>query len=70
MRGTECADDLKVPQRDPKWPSFLQKLKTFGYFENELEGSCRYRERLAAAEEYFMDQRQRERGGEGEEEEL
>ena len=51
---------------EPKWQAFLQKLRVSGYFEGEIEGSRKHREKLAAAEEYFASvQRHCQEEGEG-----
>ena len=42
---------------DPKWPPFLQKLKSCDYFGSEVEGSEGYQEKLKSAREYFVDMR-------------
>ena len=41
------------PNSDPNWISFLDRLKQWGYFQDHVEGSQAYRDRLATATEYF-----------------
>ncbi len=60
--------DSKRAQDDPKWLPFLQKLHNCGYFEGELEGSKKFREKLSTAQDYFVDLRCRGDGAECDEE--
>ncbi|CAM9245808.1 unnamed protein product [Chrysoparadoxa australica] len=46
------------------WESFLARLKAHGYFEGELEGSLKYREKLAQAKQHLRDRTFAAAGGE------
>jgi hypothetical protein len=39
---------------NPAWQSYLSVLQASGYFDGELQGSARYRQLLAAAQEAFV----------------
>ncbi|KAG5438300.1 hypothetical protein PCANB_002788 [Pneumocystis canis] len=43
-----------ILKTDPNWISFLEKLKLAGYFENEKEGSAKYKLLEKHAEECFL----------------
>ena len=45
------------PDQHPEWPAFLDKLRRLGYFQEEVEGSKLYQEKLATAREYFSIQK-------------
>jgi len=55
------------PDSGPQWTLFLNRLKQMGYFQDQVEGSQGYQDKIATAEEYFSyhdDAGDRRKGGE------
>lgn len=55
-------DDQLLQPTGPAWTAYLTRLASLGYFQGELEGSCRYRELAARAAQFWQQDSSDEQG--------